>query len=200
VNMNKTRFSMLYLGSYLVLIGPGLLFAPDSTLEVAARELPLGATKENSLMRHITHIAIEHIAVSLRRSYDQVKATLEARMGSLGSTGELVRQMAGLQASWEQITQAIDKRLGRSGFTIFSRVEQGQLLCLAGKPRRVVQYAVGNQLLAIQMIERVPEVALYAPLRLAIYEGKKGRLTSPMIAFPRCFPGITGRRSLRSRD
>jgi hypothetical protein len=34
VNMNKTRFSMLYLGSYLVLIGPGLLFAPDSTLRL----------------------------------------------------------------------------------------------------------------------------------------------------------------------
>jgi len=35
VNMNRTRFSMLYLGSYhLVLIGPGLLFAPDSTLRL----------------------------------------------------------------------------------------------------------------------------------------------------------------------
>jgi uncharacterized protein (DUF302 family) len=29
---------------------------------------------------------------------------------------------------------------------------------------------VGNPLLAIQMIEHVPEVALYAPLRLAVYE------------------------------
>jgi len=34
VNMNKTRFSLLYLGSYLVLIGLGLLFAPDSTLRL----------------------------------------------------------------------------------------------------------------------------------------------------------------------
>jgi hypothetical protein len=30
--MNKTRLSLLYLGSYLVLIGLGLLFAPQSTL------------------------------------------------------------------------------------------------------------------------------------------------------------------------
>ena len=34
MNMNKTRFSLLYLGSYLVFIGLGLLFAPDSTLRL----------------------------------------------------------------------------------------------------------------------------------------------------------------------
>jgi len=123
-------------------------------------------------MRHTTQVAIEHVVVSSNRSYEQVKASPEARMGFLGNTD--VRQVAGLQPSWEQITQAIEKRLGTSGFTIFSRVEQGQL-SLAGKPRRVVQYAVGNPLLAIQMIEHVQEVALYAPLRIAVYEGKQGR-------------------------
>ena len=33
-NMNKTRLSLLYLGSYLVLIGLGLLFAPEGTLRL----------------------------------------------------------------------------------------------------------------------------------------------------------------------
>ena len=32
--MNKTRISLYYLGSYLVIIGFGLLFAPDGTLKV----------------------------------------------------------------------------------------------------------------------------------------------------------------------
>ena len=32
--MNKTRPSLLYLGSYLVLIGLGLLFAPEGTLRL----------------------------------------------------------------------------------------------------------------------------------------------------------------------
>lgn len=125
-------------------------------------------------MRHTTHITIEHVVVSSERSYEGVKASLEARMGLLGNTDEFVRQVAAAHASWEQITQAIEKRLGASGFSIFSKVEQGQLLSLAGKPRQVSQYAVGNPLLAIQMIEHVPEVALYAPLRLAVYEGEGG--------------------------
>jgi hypothetical protein len=32
--MHRTRLSLLYLGSYLVLIGLGLLFAPDRTLKL----------------------------------------------------------------------------------------------------------------------------------------------------------------------
>ena len=34
LNMNKTRLSLLYLGSYLVLIGLSLLFAPEGTLRL----------------------------------------------------------------------------------------------------------------------------------------------------------------------
>ncbi len=127
------------------------------------------------MRRHTARITIEHIVVASSRSYEQVKASLEARLGVLGNTDELVRQVSEAHASWEQITQAIEQRLGASGFSIFSKVEQGQLLSLAGKPRRVVQYAIGNPLLAIQMIEHVPEVALYAPLRLAVYEEEQGK-------------------------
>jgi uncharacterized protein (DUF302 family) len=41
---------------------------------------------------------------------------------------------------------------------------------LSGKPGRASQYTIGNPLLAIKMIEYAPAVALYAPLRLAVYE------------------------------
>jgi hypothetical protein len=34
MDMNKTRLSLLYLGSYLMLIGLGLLIAPDRTLKL----------------------------------------------------------------------------------------------------------------------------------------------------------------------
>jgi uncharacterized protein (DUF302 family) len=122
-------------------------------------------------MRHTTQVAIEHVVVSSNRSYEQVKASPEARMGFLGNTD--VRQVAGLQPSWEQIIQAIEKRLGTSGLPFSAGSSRDN--SLAGKPRRVVQYAVGNPLLAIQMIEHVQEVALYAPLRIAVYEGKQGR-------------------------
>jgi len=126
-------------------------------------------------MRQTTRVTIEHIVVASNRSYEQVKTSLEAQLGVLGNTDELVRQVSAAHAPWEQVKEAIEKRLGTSGFSVFSRVEQGQLLSLAGKLRQVSQYAIGNPLLAIQMIEHVPEVALYAPLRVAVYEGEQGR-------------------------
>ena len=42
LNMNKTRLSLLYLGSYLVLIGLGLLFAPEGTLRLLQSDAEYG--------------------------------------------------------------------------------------------------------------------------------------------------------------
>jgi len=72
-----------------------------------------------------------------------------------------------------------------------SKIEPGALLRLSGKPTRATQYAIGNPLLAIQMIEHAPEAALYAPLRLAVYENRAGkavvayeRFTSQLAQYP----------------
>lgn len=123
----------------------------------------------------------------------------------LCKTDEFVRQAAAAHASWEQVTEAIEKRLGASGFSIFSKVEQGQLLSLMGKPKHVSQYAIGNPLLAIQVIEPVPEVALYAPLRLAVYEEEGGttfvaydRFSSLLSQYHR--PKLPPLRNLSSRS
>jgi len=56
-----------------------------------------------------------------------------------------------------------------------SRIEPGALLTLAGKPARAAQYAIGNPLLAMQMIEHAKDTAFYAPLRLAVYENRAGK-------------------------
>jgi haloalkane dehalogenase len=126
-------------------------------------------------MRQTISIPIEHIVVASNRSYDQVKESLEARLGVALNLEELVRQLAAVKASWEQTTQTIEKQLGTSGFSLFSKVDHGALLSLAGNPRRVSQYAIGNPLLALQMVEHLPEVAMYAPLRLAVYQEEGGK-------------------------
>jgi uncharacterized protein (DUF302 family) len=81
--------------------------------------------------------------------------------------------------------------LGQAVFTILGKFDQGALLTLGGKPTRAVQYAISNPLLAIQMIEHAQEVALYAPLRLAVYENRAGhafvayeRFTSQLAQYP----------------
>jgi uncharacterized protein (DUF302 family) len=126
-------------------------------------------------VRQVTQRTIEHIVVTSDRPYHEVQAALEAQMSILGNTEELVRQFIAAKLSWDQIKHAIEERMGQSGFTIFAKIEQGQLLAFTGKPIRACQYAIGNPLLAITMIEHVPEIALYAPLRIALYEDSLGK-------------------------
>ena len=142
-------------------------------------------------MKQTTPITIEHIVVSSNRSYEQVIDALEAQLGLKADWDKIARELITTNASWEQVVQIIEQQLGTSGFIILSKFDQGALLNLSGKPTRAVQYALGNPLLAIQMIERAPEVALYAPLRLAVYENYPGksavayeRFTSQLAQYP----------------
>ena len=126
-------------------------------------------------MAQTSQLTVEHVVVQSTCSYEEVKAALEERMGVLENTDELGRRLAATHPSLDEVRKIVEERLGSSGFSIFSRVEQGQLLSLLGNPRKAIQYAIGNPLLAIQMIALVPEVALYAPLRLTVYENDEGK-------------------------
>jgi uncharacterized protein (DUF302 family) len=142
-------------------------------------------------MRQTTQITIEHIVVVSDRSYERVIEALEAQLGPGADWEKIARALGVSNASWEQAVQIIEQQLGTSGFTILSKIEPGALLRLSGKPTRATQYAIGNPLLAIQMIEHVPEAALYAPLRLVVYENRAGkavvayeRFTSQLAQYP----------------
>ena len=142
-------------------------------------------------MRQTTQITIKHIVVASDRSYEQVIEALEAQLGLRADWENIARALITPNASWEQVVQIVEQQLGTSGFTILGKFDQGALLRLSGKPTRAVQYAIGNPLLAIQMIEHAPEAALYAPLRLAVYEDRAGnavvayeRFTSQLAQYP----------------
>src|SRR5216684_3051204 len=138
--------------------------------------LPAGRARErernDKVMKQTTQITIEHIVVASDRSYEQVIEALEAQLGLRADWENSARTPNG---TFEQAVQLIEQQLGTSGFTILSKIEPGALLTLSGKPTRAAQYAIGNPLLAIQMIEHAPEVAFYAPLRLVVYENRAGQ-------------------------
>jgi len=121
--------------------------------------------------RKISTITLEHIVMTSNRPYEQVIASLEEMMGgSNGDMDELIRQLNATKTSWLEASQIIEKQLGKSSFYIFSKIDHGALLSLAGKPRKAVQYTIGNPLLAVQMTQHIAAVSLYAPLKLAVYE------------------------------
>jgi len=126
-------------------------------------------------MRQTTQITIEHIVVASNQPYEKVIDALEARLGSAENWGTIGQQLIAANASQEQVAQTIEEHIGTSGFTLFYKVEHSHLLSLFGKTSRAIQYIIGNPLLAIQMTKHMPEAALYAPLRLVVYENEDGR-------------------------
>src|SRR2546430_1276306 len=124
---------------------------------------------------HITHVAVEHVVVSSNCSYEHIIRSLEKRLGLPANWEVLPRQLSAMKASWEQVAQTTQALIGTSGFTTFVKMEQGILLSLTGKRKRITQYAIGNHLIGVHMIEQVPEVGLYAPPRLLVYEDYEGR-------------------------
>jgi uncharacterized protein (DUF302 family) len=53
---------------------------------------------------------------------------------------------------------------------IFGHEEHGKLLTIKGKPRKAIQYLIGNPLTAAEMTQYDIRAGLYAPLRILVYE------------------------------
>lgn len=70
----------------------------------------------------------------------------------------------------------LEAMAGPSGFLLFETIDHGALLQIVGHPRKAVQYIVGNPLYAIEMTRHAIGAALYAPLRVLIYEDDDGQM------------------------
>src|ERR1700747_605643 len=59
---------------------------------------------------------------------------------------------------------------GEEGLMLFNVLEHGKLLNIVGFPRKAKQYDLGNPLIAMTMTRYDIRAALYAPLRVLVYE------------------------------
>ena len=113
-----------------------------------------------------------HVRVTSDRPFADVRAAFERRLGrfepdvyeSLAEGGDPAEVRARLEAM-----------AGPSGFMLFGTTDHGRLLRLVGQERKAVQYVVGNPLFAIEMTRHAVGAALYAPLRVLVYEADDGR-------------------------
>ncbi|SRR5579885_1411369 len=123
----------------------------------------------------LTSFSVEHVVVPSKQSFAQVTAALEARLGLPADWEVLPQQLAARNLTWEEVADLTMPLIGTSGFTTFIKMDEGTVLSLTGKPKRIAQYSIGNHLLGVQMIEVIPEIGLYAPPRLLVYDDYEGR-------------------------
>lgn len=112
-----------------------------------------------------TEILVKHQHVHLQSTYDEFTLRLE------GLVKQLHPEYAGGSLTHpEDVRAYLESLQGETGLIIFNIQRHGDLLNLAGRPRKAKQYVIGNPLVAIQMTAHDIRAALYAPLRMIVYE------------------------------
>jgi uncharacterized protein (DUF302 family) len=113
-------------------------------------------------------IAVEHIKISSERSFAEVRQRLEDTLATLDvSIAEVLRN--GDQKRAKDYDQTGPK------LSIFEKRYHGGLLRIFGSGRNALQYEIGNPLTASKMTRHRLSAALYAPLRVVLFEDEQGR-------------------------
>jgi uncharacterized protein (DUF302 family) len=112
-------------------------------------------------------IAVEHIKIESEKKFEEVRQALEQTIPKLNpAVGEFLRE-------GDQERAKAEEEHGPK-LSIFLDRDHGALLQIGGT-RNARQYEIGNPLTASKMTRHQLSAALYAPLRVVLYEDGNGR-------------------------
>jgi uncharacterized protein (DUF302 family) len=136
--------------------------AEGGSVTTAARRKPLAIS--TNIVR------VLHRSVTIDGEFEPFTGALERILGHFP---------AGVQQDIIERPQLAEQRIkvaeGAQELMIFSVFDHGAALNMVGARRNAKQYLIGNPLTAIQMSRHDIRAALYAPLRVLVYEQKAGQ-------------------------
>ena len=113
-------------------------------------------------------ITVDHIKISSERSFAEVRRRLENTLPELdASIAEALR--GGDQK------RATDYDQNGPKLSIFEQRDHGSLLQTFGGRRNALQYEIRNPVTASKMTRHQLAAALYAPLRVVLFEDEQGK-------------------------
>ena len=124
------------------------------------------ATTQATFTSHT--IAVEHIRISSSRTFAEVRLKLEATLPKLDTS------IAGALSGGDQ-KRAKDYDDTGPKLSIFEKRDHGALLQIFAGRRNALQYEIGNPLTASKMTRYELGAALYAPLRVVLFEDEQGK-------------------------
>jgi uncharacterized protein (DUF302 family) len=122
------------------------------------------AMADSTITQH--RLQVDHITMKTPKGFAEVEAALERSLPQLDP--EIA---AALIRGDEQ--RATELEHGAPLF-IFLKRDHGALLQVTGRPRKAVQYEIGNPHTASKMTRHRVAAGLYAPLRVMLYEDETG--------------------------
>ncbi len=170
---NRTVASVVGLAALLLVV----IAVGQSVATVRLRgelpRAPVTLTEEMKPKMNMYRFEVERFDYpSSKRTFEQVIAAFEQKVpaADLAQFAQLVAS----KAPATEIETAVEAMVGDLGFLHLAKLDQGPLVSLLGKRKRMTVYLLGNPVLANTMFEHRPEIGLYAPLRASIYEDDRG--------------------------
>ena len=145
-------------GRAVARFGVGGLLAAFAAVSAHGEERPV-MTKQT--------IAVEHVRIESAKAFADVRAALERTVPQLDPS--LLKALGEGDAE----RAAREKKEGPE-LSIFLVRDHGALLKTAGKARNALQYDIGNPVTASLMTRHRLAAALYAPIRVVLYENDAG--------------------------
>jgi len=113
-------------------------------------------------------IPVEHVRIESAKPFAEVKAAVEGSVPQLDTMIFTLLQRGESDRARQQLERGPE-------LSIFNSRDHGGLLQITGRPRKAVQYDIGNPLTATRMTQHQLPASLYAPLRVVLYENEAGR-------------------------
>jgi uncharacterized protein (DUF302 family) len=111
-------------------------------------------------------LQVDHITMKTTKKFAEVEAALERNVPQLDP--EIA---AALANGDEQRVTELERGVP---LFIFLKRDHGALLQVTGRPRKALQYEIGNPHTASKMTRHRLSAGLYAPLRVILYEDETG--------------------------
>jgi uncharacterized protein (DUF302 family) len=113
-------------------------------------------------------VQVEHVRIEAAKAFADVKASLEELVPPLDPVIPEALRQGDIKRAKEALQRGPE-------LAILSARDHGGLLRIASLARKAVQYEIGNPLTATRMTQHQLPAALYAPLRVLLYENEAGR-------------------------
>ena len=126
------------------------------------------ATSKGVTVTRSGPIAVEHTRISSERSFAEVRRRLEGMLPKLDAS-----VLKALRSGDQK--RARDYEETGPKLSIFEERDHGTLLQIFGKRSNAIQYEIGNPLTASKMTRYQLSAALYAPLRVVLFEDEQGK-------------------------
>ena len=121
-----------------------------------------------SIASSASEVKVQHRSLLIERDYKEFTTKLEQILGRF-----VPSKLKGLTP--DDALEALRSMEGEQGFMIIQIFDHGADLLMVGLRRKAKQYLIGNPLLAIQVNRYDIRAALYAPLRVLVFESAPGR-------------------------